>query len=65
MRAATPTLAVDLRSAALDLVRRAKVIEPGNRGVYIPVEGNTGFAIGDLDGAVAAFESGLLFGPFW
>ena len=43
---------------SLELVLRAQAIEPGNRGVYLTVEGNTRFAMGDLDGAAMAFESG-------
>ena len=43
-------------SDALALVNRALQVEPGNRGVYHAVEGNIRFALGDLDGAMTAFE---------
>jgi tetratricopeptide (TPR) repeat protein len=44
-------------SEALEFVNRAHQIQPGNRGVLHAVEGNIRFALGDLDGAMAAFET--------
>lgn len=44
---------------ALELIDRALQVDPANRGVYHAVQGNILFALGDLDGAMDAFQTAV------